>query len=200
MSKKNPTLKNGDRVKLLHMDGETSVSPLSTGTVISVVEDPFEKGAFMINVKWDSGSRLTLLSNHDVYKKISDDINESSPEQIHRYMSKNKEIIENFDWRFFRDYLQKIRDSGIVNMFAAAEFLWMGSQSMDRYFGEGREDDESFQEILELADEAQTKLLQGSIQLLEKKGKDIEIPMVQKTMKNSAYKLLELYMTFPLKS
>lgn len=202
MSKKNPDLRVGDRIKLMHMDGETSVSPLTKGTVISITNDPFEKGSLIINVKWDTGSVLSLLSNHDVYKKISDDLREStgSGDIIFDYVKNNKEILKNFDWRFFRDYLSVLRKSGVVNMFGSAEFLWLGKESIERYYGEGREENEYFQEVLELADEAKDKLISGSVKLLTSKGKEIGLSQVERVMGNSARKLVELYMSFPPKN
>ena len=49
----NPKLNVGDRVVLLHMDGETSVSPGEQGTVISY---SIVFGDDQYTVSWDSGS------------------------------------------------------------------------------------------------------------------------------------------------
>jgi hypothetical protein len=200
MKNKNPILKIGDRIKLLHMDGETSISPLTKGTVKDIQNDPFEDGEYIVSVSWDSGSTLSLLSGHDVYKKISEEINESSGESLHKFIGENRDIINNFDWRFLRDYLQKVRDSGVVNMFESAPFLYMGKGMIDRFHGLNQEENEDFQEVLEMADDAKMKLIQGAVQILEKAGKEIDVPAVERIMKKSAVKLVGLYITFPLKT
>jgi hypothetical protein len=61
----NPKVKSGDRVMCLHMDGETSIPPMTLGTVRSVIRDPFEDDGEIINVAWDNGSSLGLLSITD---------------------------------------------------------------------------------------------------------------------------------------
>jgi hypothetical protein len=200
MKNKNPVLKVGDRIKLLHMDGETSISPLTKGTVKDIQKDPFEDGEYIVSVTWDSGSTLSLLSGHDVYKKISQEINESSGESLHKFIGENRDIIDNFDWRFLRDYLQKVRDSGVVNMFESAPFLYMGKEMIDRFHGLNQEENEEFQEVLNMADQAKMKLIQGSVKLLQKKGKEIDVRPVERVMEKSATKLVGLYITFPLKS
>ena len=62
----NPKLVKGDRIMCLHMDGETSVPPMTTGTVRVVTRDPFENDSEVINVNWDNGSTLALLSVSDL--------------------------------------------------------------------------------------------------------------------------------------
>lgn len=65
----NPELKVGDRIILYHMEGETTVPPGSEGVVSKIGRDPFDKDAQIINVKWDNGSQLALLSTSDFWKK-----------------------------------------------------------------------------------------------------------------------------------
>lgn len=195
MKKHNPKVNVGDRIQVLHMEDETSVPPLTKGTVVSITQDPFEdEGHYIIKVNWDNGSSLQLLTAVDVYKKIEKSINEQSGDSLHNYMSKNGKIFRNFDWRFFRNYLIKVRDSGVVNMFGAAELLWMGKDSIERYLGEGQEDNESFQEVLEMADDAKFKLIQGTMKQLESENKSLELPTVKRAAESNAVKLLQMYM------
>ena len=65
----NPKLNKGDRVLLLHMEGEM-VSPGTKGVVRSITKDPFEKDEVIYNVNWDDGGSLSLLSTTDAWKKI----------------------------------------------------------------------------------------------------------------------------------
>ena len=72
----NPKVKNGDRVMCLHMDGETSIPPMTLGTVRSVVRDPFEDDGEIINVAWDNGSALGLLVLKTILDKDRSKYNE----------------------------------------------------------------------------------------------------------------------------
>ena len=70
-SELNPRLKEGDRVICYHMDGETGVPPGTEGTVTKISRDPFEPNGdeLIIEVNWDNGSTLALVSVTDAWKK-----------------------------------------------------------------------------------------------------------------------------------
>ena len=65
----NPKLNVGDRVVLLHMDGETSVSPGEQGTVLAHSK---VFGDDQYTVSWDSGSKLALISSVDLWDTPKD--------------------------------------------------------------------------------------------------------------------------------
>ncbi len=133
----NPPLNVGDIVVCYHMDGETSVVPGTKGKVKSISRDPFEpEGELIYNVDWENGSTLGLLSSQDAWKKL-----EQIEEQVDKnwkFITENPDIYEHFDWKWFREFLTKIRDSGIINMFGASPLLYSGRDHIDRYYGEGR--------------------------------------------------------------
>jgi hypothetical protein len=66
----NPELSVGDKIMLLHMDGETSVPMGSIGKVTEINNDPFEADSLIISVSWDNGSTLALISSTDAWKKV----------------------------------------------------------------------------------------------------------------------------------
>lgn len=187
----NPEVKEGDRIMLYHMDDDPHPIELGTvGTVVSV--SYFQPNERIIHVKWDNGRSLNLISSVDAFKKINDPITES----IEEFIIENEDIFEHFDWRFFRNYLYVLKDTGVVNMFTASPFLYSGKNHIDRYYGEGREEDENFQELLELAEESKHKLIQGVISFLKSKNKEIEIEEVNKFVRKFSQKLLQLYIVF----
>lgn len=193
----NPKLVKGDRIMCLHMDGETSIPPMTTGTVRSVVRDPFEDDGQIINVNWDNGSSLGLLSVTDSWVKIAQEtLDEQVDDPSYNYFDKNPEVFENFDWRFLREFLKKLRDAGPVNMFEATPFLYSGKDWIDRYYGEGREDNEDFQEVLEMAEEAKNKMIQGVLKYMKSQGIEIELEKVNRLIQNFAKKILQLYISF----
>ena len=194
----NPKVKPGDRISLINMEGEISVSPLTSGTVTKVVDDPFEKGEVIISVKWDTGSTLSLLSATDSWiAERTSKMNESTNSPEYDFFVKNKDVFDNFDWRFFREYLTKIRESSVINMFGASPLLYAGREHIDRYYGENPPNQEAFDEVLDMADTAKDKIVEGTVKYLKSKNKEISVEGVQSAAPKFARKLTELYMIFP---
>jgi hypothetical protein len=195
----NPELKVGDNIMCFHMEGETGVPPGTIGVVTSINRDPFESpDDKLINVNWENGSNLALISSTDAWKKVSKKITESNTGDPHyNFFSKNPEVFENFDWRFFREFLYKLRNSGVINMMQARPFLYSGKEWIDRHHGEGQEENEAFQEVLEMADESKNKLVQGLMKYMESKNLDIDdMSRVNHLAEKFAGKIVQLYMTF----
>jgi len=168
----NPELKVGDRIMCFHMEGETGVPPGTLGTVIRISRDPFEsENDSLITVKWDNGSTLALITSTDAWKLAPQEIKEQatgSPE--YDFFRKNPEVFENFDYKFLKKFLQKLRDSGVINMFQA-----------------------------EMADEAKNKMIQGLLKYMESKNMDVDdMSRVNNLIDRFAVKINQLYVTFPL--
>jgi hypothetical protein len=194
----NPEVKTGDRIICYHMESELSVPPGTKGTVVRVSRDPFESNdEKIVEVKWDNGSKLSLLSSQDIWKLDKKNIEESIQEPPeYQYFKQNPEIFVNYDWRFLRNYLYLLRETGVINMFEAAPFLFSGKEWIDRYYGEGREDDENFQKFLGESENAKNKMIQGTLKYMESKGKEIEIDQVNSILRRMAQKMVQLYVTF----
>lgn len=193
----NPKLQIGDRVRCLSMDGETSVTPMTLGTVTRITRDPFEDNAEIINVDWDNGSTLSLLSVSDMWIKAEEKpLQERVGDPIYNYYKKNPEVFENFDYRFLYQYLRKLRESSVENMLSVQPFLYSGKDWIERYYGEGREDNDDFQEVLDMADDAKNKMIQGVLKYMESKNMEIDIDKVNRLVQRFANKILELYIAF----
>jgi len=193
----NPELNIGDKIMCYHMEGETGVPPGTIGIVTRIARDPFEsEDDKLINVKWENGSNLALISSTDAWKKV---IEEQIKEDVRldpnwKFITKNPDIFEHFDWRWFRQYLKTIRDSGIINMFAAAPLLYMGKELIDRYYGRGREDEEKFEAVLDGAEESKNKLIQGVMSYLQSKNKDIDdMDVFNRLARDFSQKILSMY-------
>lgn len=169
----NIPLEIGDHVVCFHMEGEMAVPPGTKGTVQKVSKDPIVPNSFMYYVKWDNGSGLPLLSDVDAWKKTKTEIKEQTGDPLLDLFRNNRDVFRNFDLEFFRDFFIKLRESGIVNMFGAYPLLYAGKDHIERYYGEGREEDEAFQELLEVADESRDKLVQGILKYLESKNEEL---------------------------
>lgn len=192
----NPQLTKGDRIMCLYMDRETSVPPGTFGTVNSVVRDPFEEDGFIVNMSWENGSNLGLVSATDSWVKApSERIDEGSNQ--YEFFQKNPDIFENFDYRFFREYLKKVQKSSVINMFQSGAFLFSGRDWIDRYYGEHQEDNEAFQEVLDMANESKDKMIQGVIKFMSSKNNDFDdMSRINSLIQRFAQKLVQLYMTF----
>jgi|LauGreDrversion4_2_1035121.scaffolds.fasta_scaffold199453_2 hypothetical protein len=193
----NPELKVDDVIMLLHMEKETGVPPGTIGVVTSITKDPFEFGdSKLISVKWENGSNLNLVTAKDMWLKTqNDNIQEQHTDnQSWDYITKNADVFENFDWKWLEKFLYKLRDTGIVNMYGSSQLLYAGSEHIERYYGEGKEDDEEFQEFLELADEAKNKIIQGVIKYMNANGKDLDdMSVVNRYARLFSEKILGLY-------
>lgn len=199
----NAKLEKGDRVILMHMEEET-FQPGLKGTVEKVMTGPM--GEKIYSVEWDNGSKLSLLSDVDIWKKIEEKrIDESADKS--KWFMENIDIVKNFDTKFFTKYLIVLRDSGIVNMFGAAPFLYMGSRKIkemhsnrgsydydDDDYEDTSDKDEKFNELLELADESQMKMINGVIKVLEKEKKEQDVNTINRYIQKYAQKIVHYYM------
>ena len=192
----NPELKVDDVIMLLHMEKETGVPPGTIGVVTSITRDPWQDDSKLISVKWENGSNLNLVTAKDMWLKTqNDNIQEQRTDnQSWDYITKNADVFENFDWKWLEKFLYKLRDTGIVNMYGSSQLLYAGSEHIDRYYGEGKEDDEEFQEFLEQADEAKNKIIQGVIRYMNANGKDLDdMNAVNRFARHFSQKILGLY-------
>lgn len=175
----NPELKIGDKILLYHMEGEFSVPPGTQGVVKNVSDDPFIENAKIYNVEWETGNRLALLSDTDSWKLLKDDINEQNDidpneDPYGSWIEKNMNIRRAVNLDYLGEYLELVRESGIVNMYGASPLLYAGSNHIERYYGEGREDDEKFQELLSQADKAKNVFITGLLKWMELEEMDID--------------------------
>jgi hypothetical protein len=204
----NPDLEVGDRVVCINMHGEaSSVSYKDRGTVTGIGEGP---GFIQYRVDWDNGSSLALLKEKGDEEQLDkwmleDDfesvmskrkkVNESNTD-LTKKVIKNADVFRNFDTKFLFSYLEKLRESGITNMFGASPYLYMGSQriSHDNVYNESK-DEEAFDELVEMADDAKDKMIQGAVKVLEKEGKEITVESVSRVIKRYSSKVLDMWMT-----
>jgi hypothetical protein len=171
----NPELNVGDKVVCYHMEGEMSVPPGTKGTVWEKTIDPFVKDGFMYKVEWENGSKLPLLTDTDTWKKLEQEIREEkSFDPMMELFKKNKSLFKHFDLDFFREFLLKLRESGITNMYGSSPLIYAGKDHIERYYGEGKEDDENFQELLDIADQSRDKLVSGLVSFAKEQNIDLE--------------------------
>jgi hypothetical protein len=212
----NPKLKEGDRITLIQMPGETDVSYGDRGTVLRVNE---AHSFIQYFISWDNGSTLALIedlgdksSTNDKWmyeenfdkimgkKRIKED-DESKYLKLHNTMVDNRFVFQRFDTKFLFDYLEKLRKSGVVNMFGINEkitpnqYLYLGSERIahEHKYNKAK-NDEVFDELVEMADEAKNKMIQGAIKVIEKEGKEIDVENVSRVIGQYSKKVLHMWM------
>ena len=185
----NPKVEVGDEVTLLYMKGET-MAPGLKGTVLSIAN---VFGEDIISVDWENGSTFNLLSTEDAWtKNFSKKINEAPKDE---WLANNLDIA-NFDTNTLVKFLIKVRDSGITNMFGAAPYLYMGKERIEHEFHyEDFDEDrqERFDEMLEMANESQSAMINGVIKILEKKGKELSLENINDYLSKYSKKILTHY-------
>lgn len=191
----NPKLKQGDRVVILQMNDEYGI-PSGTAGTVSRVQEIFGEEQYYVD--WDNGSKLSIIPSVDAWTKEEDflkrrkkNIKESNLDK----MVQHKEIFKNFDVKFLVDFMKKLRESGIINMYGSSPYLYMGKDRIyhQNYNNPITEDNEAYDELLEMADEAQSKMISGVIKVLEKEGKEVEISNINRYLKKYSEKIWDTY-------
>ena len=187
----NPKLKVGDRICLLYMSGELSMNPGECGVVKSV-DNVF--GDIQYGVKWDNGSNLALLSDTDAWKFEKKQIKEDELDRMN-VLYKNIDVFKFFKMGFLHKYLKLVRKASIVNMFQAPPYLWMGSERIKHeYKYKDIHNEEAFDEMVDMSDQAQAEMINGVINYLESEGIEENMDNINKYLRRFATMIVQNYM------
>ena len=193
--KKNPELKEGDRIVLIYMPGE-DIDTGTKGRVKSIGQAPSFGGSpsYMYNVEWLDDddkviSTLSLLPESDSWildpEFTQNDLNEAK----NRVITDLDELISRHEWsrlfkksdlRYILDYLEVIRQLGVVNMFQSGQFLGQTKDYLTKYFDLYRmqreldnNDEEKIEKILEMSENVRNIIISAAITDLEQKNVEI---------------------------
>jgi hypothetical protein len=187
----NPKLKVGDRVCLLYMSGEIKMNPGECGVVKSV-DNVF--GDIQYGVKWDNGSSLALLSDTDAWKFEKKQIREDELDRMN-LLYKNIDVFKFFKMGFLHKYLLLVRKASIVNMFEAPPYLWMGSERIKHeYKYKDIHNEEAFDKMVGMSDQAQAEMINGVINYLESEGIEENMDNINKYLRRFATMIVQNYM------
>lgn len=201
---KNPVLKEGDKIVLVYMDGE-SLDPGTKGTVIGIEKVPsFSPNdlGYAYKVDWydesdgRSISRLLLLPETDFWMYDYDNIqeafrfsngnDENSTEEEYNFIS----LFKKSDFKRFLDYVELIRQSGLVNMFQSAQFYGNGREYLQKFIdlhthGDEMDDEkeEIYEKLLNDADFVRNMFINAAINKVESKNGEVTPENVRKNMK-----------------
>lgn len=194
----NPKLNVGDKVVVYHMEGE-SVFPGKKGVVLAVYNDPWEhkNDGKIYSVKWEDGSKLSLVSVTDFWE-LDEDVENTINEDTHsnaKWFMDNQELFDTYNIHFLMKFLLKLKESSVVNMYQAAPYLYMGREKIaHEFYYNPPANEEDFEEVLDMADEAQSIMISGAMKVLDDSGADYDDSDVNKTIKFAASKIIFVYM------
>ncbi len=189
----NPELKVGDKVVIVYMEGE-KLSHGTKGVVLSIMPDPIEKGKVLYEVKWESGDKLSIVPDIDYWTLDSESVNESLDKDASNWVIDNKDTFKYFNVKLIMDYLLLLRESGIVNMLQASSFLYLGKERIahEFYYNEP-ENTEDFEKVLDMADEVQSELINGTLAVIDDNNLSPDEETVNRIIKRIAQKMILLY-------
>lgn len=114
----NPIVKEGDRIVCIYMNDPYSPIPGGTGGLVTrVSDDPELIGEKIIDVEWDNGRSLSLISSEDIWLKSEDlpDKNQHISESVEELKTK---IIDNeLNIQDFDDLINQLNDEDINDLF-----------------------------------------------------------------------------------
>ena len=194
-SKLNPKLKEGDRIVLIDMTDEPTLSFGDKGTFTGV----HKGGGFnQYKVKWDKGGSLYMLDDDKWMKE--EDFNEMIERKKNRNiqesqisdLSDDSFLLKHFNMLFLKRYLNKLRESSVVNMFAAAPYLYIGKERL-AHEHKYSDTNEAFDELLDMADQSQREMVSGVISILEEEDKELSSENINSKLKRYSPKIIKFY-------
>ena len=188
----NPELKVKDRVVCIIMDGETSVQYKDWGTVTSV---NVVFGVKQYGVNWDNGSKLSLLTDTDIWDtKIPEKKKKITEDYTDDVMAKNIKVFRYYNIKFFKKYLLMIREASFTNMLQAAPYLYTGRERIEHEFKyKDISNEEAFEEVLEHADQSQYEMINGTIRYLEAMNIEETMENINKYVQRNSSAIIKIY-------
>ena len=218
---KNAPLETGDRVVCLKMQDDYGV-PGGIPGIVKGVSNVFGENQY--NVKWKNGSSLALIEGVDQWLKVVDEEEKEENIQETRVLTKKQFLeetrkIENipqeyvkysrmYDMRTIKKFLDLLRESGVTNMWKASPYLYLGRERIaheHHYDDMSEEKEETFQELLDIAEDVRNVMVRGAFNHYDSKRSDDEgdeddddrryLRGVEDIMRRDSQILLKLWMS-----
>ena len=108
---------------------------------------------------------------------------------------KNIDVFKFFKMGFLHKYLLLVRKASIVNMFQSPPYLWMGSERIKHeYKYKDIHNEEAFDEMVDMSDQAQAEMINGVINYLESEGIEENMDTINKYLRKFATMIVQNYM------
>ena len=212
--KKNPKLKEGDRIVLIYMPGE-DVDTGTKGKVKRIGQQPSFGSEFdyMYDVEWYDDdekviSTLSLLPQTDTWmldrEYTQNDLNEGRIIDLDELISRHEwsRLFKKSDLKSIIEYLNAIKRLGVVNMFESGQFLGKTEEYLTKYFDLYRmqqdlddKDEELIKKILEMSEIVRNIMISAAINDLEQKNKEITGSSATHRVNRLATEVVKYFMT-----
>lgn len=130
--------------------------------------------------------------NFDSEEENDDELNESdSPfERYERLMP----VMSSKNFKPAYIFLEKLRESGVINMFESIPFIWSGSDYLENYIRFKQFEVEDLDDLLSAADDSRLAMVGLTIEYLESKGQEPTLENMNKVLKEVGKKVFEFFM------
>jgi hypothetical protein len=192
MSKKNPQLQEGDRIVLIYMPGE-SLDTGTKGKVLKIEKAPSfgGKDEFQYRVEWYNDdesviSSLSLLPESDTWildpEFKQKNLQERRFDDLDKLISHHEwaKLFKKADLKYVMEFLDLIRQLGVVNMFQSGQFLGQTKDYLTKYFDLYRmqrdldeNKEELIEKIIEKSEMVRNIMISAAIADLERKNTEI---------------------------
>jgi len=215
--KQNPKLKEGDRIVLIYMPGE-DVDTGTKGKVKRIGQQPSFGSEFdyMYDMEWYDDnekviSTLSLLPQTDTWmldreysQNDQNDLNESRIIDLDELIKRHEwsRLFKKSDLKYILEYLNAIKQLGVVNMFESGQFLGKTEDYLTTYFNLYRKqrdlddkDEELIKKILEMSEMVRNIMISAAIKDLEQKNKEITGSSATYRVNRLATEVVKYFMT-----
>jgi hypothetical protein len=190
--KKNPELKKGDRIVLIYMPGE-DIDAGTKGKVTNVSKAPSfgGKSDFIYNVEWYDDddkviSLLSLLPDNDSWildrEYLQNELNEAKIVDLDDLIRRHEwsRLFKKSDLKSLIEFLNAIRELGVVNMLQSGQFLGQTKEYLTKYFDLYRmqrdlndNDEELIEKIINMSQTVRNIMISAAITDLEQNNREI---------------------------
>lgn len=210
---KNPELKKGDRIILINMPGE-SLFAGTKGIVEKIEKVPSFGGqeGYQYRISWVDDddnviSTLSLLPNEDSWlldpEYNQNNLNEARITDIDALIKKADwlKLFKRADLKYILEYLELIRQSGVVNMFQSGQFLGQTGYYIRKFFefyalqnNLDENDEELYEKIVEMSDKVRDIMIRAAVMDLSRNNREITTGSAENRLRRLTTEVVKEYM------
>ena len=210
---KNPELKKGDRIILINMPGE-SLFAGTKGIVEKIEKVPSFGGqeGYQYRISWVDDddnviSTLSLLPNEDSWlldpEYNQNNLNEARITDIDALIKKADwlKLFKRADLKYILEYLELIRQSGVVNMFQSGQFLAQTGYYIRKFFefyalqnNLDENDEELYEKIVEMSDKVRDIMIRAAVMDLSRNNREITTGSAENRLRRLTTEVVKEYM------
>lgn len=123
----------------------------------------------------------------------------SDPDKLFKNLDFVIKFREHFDLDFFYEFFDDLKESGIVNMFGAAPYLYLGSDKISSQIKFEYDDDiinqNAAQRVIEKADRVKMELINNVMEYFRSEDAEISVDKIKRGIQKFSSIILATWMT-----